>query len=102
MKILDLFLISIRKNLECLLAGQISGEEFVRRYNDLMADEIPDELDRSGAIYRLLDDYHTEFNLYVENPEWRDEHPDDYYGLDQLQDKAKTLLDRLLDAEVNR
>jgi len=84
------FVAAIHLLLEQLLNGEVTGEGFVQRYNDLMADEIPEDLPQE--IYAPLDEYHTEFNLYVENPAWRREHPDDYYGPEILLSKARLLL----------
>ena len=84
------FVASVRLLLEQLLNGEVGGEEFVVRYNDLMADEIPEDLPQE--IYAPLDEYSTEFNLYVENPVWRRERPDDYYGPEILLSKARCLL----------
>jgi hypothetical protein len=84
------FLASMRLLLEQLLNGNIPGGEFVEQYNDLMADEIPDDLPQE--VYAPLDQYHTEFNLYVEDPIMRKDRPDDYYGLEVLRNKARNLL----------
>jgi len=92
---LESFLTEIREILGRLRDGVVRGEEFVNRYDDLMADELPDELDQSGTVYQLLDHYHTEFAMYVENSKWRDEYPDDYYGPEDLRRKAQSLLEAL-------
>ena len=86
------FLLLIRRRLEDLRDGVLSGPEFVRQYDNTMADEIPDEF--TGPIYQLLDDYHTEFAMYVEDPRLRAGEPD-YYGDDVLHRKAQQLLKQL-------
>jgi hypothetical protein len=91
----DLFLESIRENLEHLLDEVVNGQEFVNRYDVLMADTLPDEMDQSGIIYQLLDNYHTEFAMYVADPGMRADRPDDYYGPEELYRKAESLLDAL-------
>lgn len=93
---IDSFLNEIQRSLEELLAGQLPCGTFVDRFNDLMADEAPQDWDRTSPTYRLLDDCHTEFNLYVEKREWRAKHPNIYFGDEELRRKAQEVLDQLL------
>jgi len=89
------FLAAIRKILEELKEGKLSEQDFVDRYNDLMADDLPDEIDRSGNIYRLLDDYLMRFAFYQKDLTIRAEHPGDLYGPEELRQKAQSLLEQL-------
>ena len=89
-----LFLTSIQQLLEKFLDEAINPKEFVDGYDDLMADDLPDTLDQSGDIYRLLDTYQTEFALYVDDPVMRNEY-NGYYGAYELQQKARVLLEKI-------
>lgn len=94
------FLAIVRRLLDSLLSGNLTGKEFVNRYEDVMADELPDEIEQGGLIYKFLDEYLTEFALYVEDPIMRSEHPD-YYGDEELLRKAQVLINKLEQKEKN-
>lgn len=74
---------------ESLLIGAITGHEFVRSYDELMAERRP--LTMAQEIYDVLGRYHIEFALYVENPEWRTQSTS-YYGPAQLRDKIQAFV----------
>ncbi len=79
--------------LDQYLANETGGEEFVRLVDDLMADRLPDEM--PDMIFDLLDEFHDDVALYVDDQETRKEHPA-YYGPEELLDKAKDCRARLL------
>lgn len=87
------FLVSVQRLLEDARDGVLSGSDFVRQYDDLMADEVPDDL--AGDLYSVLDEYQTQFALYVEDPALCASRPRDYYGYDVLRRKVQQLLEQL-------
>ncbi len=87
------FIAALRALLLQFLEGELSGKEMVSSYDGLMADDLPDCLD--GYTYRLLDEFHTEFALFVPNEEVRNEEPAYYYGPAELRLKVCQLLKKL-------
>ena len=88
----EAFVYAIQAALDAYVAGAIGGQDFIRRIDALMADELPDGL--SNALMALLNGFQDELALYVEDERQRSEHPA-YFGPDALSRKALAMNERL-------
>lgn len=74
------------------LDEKISGKEMVKKYDDLVADQVP--YHAQDDKLKMLSEYQDELAFYVENPEWRKQH-DCYYGPEILRENVETFLKKL-------
>ena len=86
------FLNTIVQLTEAHVNGAVSGEEFVRQYDDLMADELPDLI--KPEFLRLLDLYHLDCAMYQPDPKLRGG-VEGLYGDEELQKKSRQFLEDL-------
>ena len=69
----EAFVYPIQAALDAYVAGAIGGQDFIRRIDALMADELPDGL--SDALMALLNGFQDELALYVEDERQRSDIP---------------------------